>query len=68
VATFFCSLDRLLPGRWEGDFIKRTGNRFTVGTPVDQHSLFVCRPGWMNYTALAVLAGSTTAFAPPELQ
>lgn len=56
--------DRLLPGHWEGDFIKGAGNHSAVGTLVDRYSLFVMLAKMDDCTALSALTGFTTAFAP----
>eukprot|EP01036_Dinobryon_divergens_P052258 gene52258-69903_t len=56
--------DRLLPGHWEGDFIKGAGNHSAVGTLVDRYSLFVMLAKMDDCTAPAALAGFSTAFAP----
>lgn len=62
--------ERLLPGHWEGDFIKGCRNRSAVGTLVDRHSLFLMMAKMDNCSALAALQGFTRAFAPlpPELR
>lgn len=56
--------DRLLPGHWEGDFIKGAGNHSAVGTLVDRYSLFLMLARMEDCTAPAALTGFTTAFAP----
>jgi len=58
------ALDRLVPGHWEGDFIKGSANGSAVGTLVDRHSLFVMLVKMEGGTALSALRGFTNAFAP----
>jgi IS30 family transposase len=60
--------ERLLPGHWEGDFIKGTANRSAVGTLVDRKSLFVMLAKMGGSTALQALDGFTQAFAPLDAQ
>jgi IS30 family transposase len=62
--------ERLLPGHWEGDFIKGAGNHSAVGTLVDRKTLFVMMAKMDDCSALAALEGFSTAFAPldPELR
>lgn len=61
--------DRLLPGHWEGDFLKG-GYRSAVGTLVDRHSLFLMLAKMEGCTAAAALQGFSDTFAPlpPELR
>jgi IS30 family transposase len=54
--------DRLLPGHWEGDFIKGTRNGSAVGTLVDRKTLFVMLAKMDGCTAQAALGGFATAF------
>ena len=54
--------DRLLPGHWEGDFIKGTRNGSAVGTLVDRKTLFVMLAKMEACTAQAALEGFATAF------
>jgi transposase, IS30 family len=56
--------ERLLPGHWEGDLLKGSGNRSAVGTLVDRHSLFVMLAKMDGATAQAAVAGFSAAFAP----
>lgn len=55
--------DRLLPGHWEGDFLKG-GYTSAVGTLVDRHSLFVMLAKMDGCTAAAALKGFSDTFAP----
>lgn len=61
--------DRLLPGHWEGDFLKG-GYTSAVGTLVDRNSLFVMLAKMDGCTAAAALKGFHDTFAPlpPELR
>lgn len=56
--------ERLLPGHWEGDFIKGTANRSAVGTLVDRRSLFVMLAKVEGCSAQAALEGFGRAFGP----
>lgn len=56
--------DRLMPGHWEGDFIKGARNRSAVGVLVDRHSLFLMIVRMKDCSALAALEGFKTAFSP----
>src|ERR1700691_5766183 len=56
--------ERLLPGHWEGDFIKGTTNHSAVGTLVDRRSLFVMLAKVDGCSAQAALEGFGRAFGP----
>lgn len=56
--------ERLLPGHWEGDFIKGAANRSAVGTLVDRRSLFVMLAKVNGCSAQAALEGFGRAFGP----
>lgn len=56
--------DRLLPGHWEGDFLKGARGRSAVGTLVDRKTLFVMLAKMEGATAPAALQGFAAAFAP----
>lgn len=51
--------DRALPGRWEGDLIKDTGNRSVVGVLVERSTRLVMLIKLANATAASVLEGFT---------
>ena len=51
--------DRLMPGHWEGDFIKGAGNRSSVGVLVERSSRLVLLAKMDNATAESALAGFT---------
>jgi IS30 family transposase len=55
---------RLLPGHWEGDFIKGARNRSSVGVLVDRRTLFVKLVKMLGCSAEEALAGFSRAFAP----
>jgi IS30 family transposase len=56
--------ERLLPGHWEGDFIKGTRNHSAVGTLVDRRTLFVMLAKMDGCGAQAALEGFGQAFGP----
>jgi IS30 family transposase len=56
--------DRLLPGHWEGDFLKGAVNRSAVGVLVDRHTLFLMLVKMDGCSAQAALEGFGRAFAP----
>ena len=49
--------DRLMPGHWEGDFIKGAGNQSSVGVLVERTSRLVLLAKMKNATAAAALEG-----------
>lgn len=49
--------ERLIPGHWEGDFIKGANNRSSVGTLVERNTLFTVLAKMENATAEATLTG-----------
>ncbi|HNU11216.1 MAG TPA: IS30 family transposase [Rubrivivax sp.] len=63
--------DRVMPGHWEGDFIKGAGNKSSVGVLVERTSRLVLLARMENATAAAALAGFTVklnAIAAPMRQ
>ena len=46
--------DRLMPGHWEGDFIKGAGNQSSVGVLVERTSRLVLLAKMKNATAAAL--------------
>jgi len=63
--------DRVMPGHWEGDFIKGAGNKSSVGVLVERTSRLVLLARMENATAAAALAGFTVklnAIAAPIRQ
>jgi IS30 family transposase len=56
--------ERLLPGHWEGDFVKGTANHSAVGTLVDRRTLFVMLAKVDGCSAQAALEGFGRAFGP----
>jgi hypothetical protein len=64
--------DRVMPGHWEGDFIKGAGNKSSVGVLVERTSRLVLLARMADATAAAALAGFTVklnsiAAPAPEL-
>lgn len=56
--------ERLVPGHWEGDFLKGRRNRSAVGVLVDRRTLFVILARMEGCSAQAALDGFSTALAP----
>ena len=53
--------DRLIPGHWEGDLIKGTANRSSIGTLVERSSRLVLLVPMQSATAQAALEGFSQA-------
>ena len=51
--------DRVIPGHWEGDFIKGAGNQSSVGVLVERTSRLVLLAKMEDATAASALAGFT---------
>ena len=51
--------DRVMPGHWEGDFIKGAGNKSSVGVLVERSSRLVLLSKMDDATASSALAGFT---------
>jgi transposase, IS30 family len=51
--------DRVMPGHWEGDFIKGAGNQSSVGVLVERSSRLVLLARMEDATAASALAGFT---------
>jgi transposase, IS30 family len=51
--------DRVMPGHWEGDFIKGAGNKSSVGVLVERTSRLVLLARMADATAESALAGFT---------
>ena len=51
--------DRVMPGHWEGDFIKGAGNKSSVGVLVERTSRLVLLARMEDATAASALAGFT---------
>jgi len=63
--------DRVMPGHWEGDFIKGAGNKSSVGVLVERTSRLVLLARMEDATAATALAGFTVklnAIAAPMRQ
>jgi len=62
--------DRLVPGHWEGDFIKGTRNQSAIGVLVCRKTLLVRLARMRDCSAAAALTGFRQALAPvpPELR
>lgn len=59
--------ERVLPGHWEGDFIKGARNQSSVGVLVDRKTLFLKLVRMQGCSAEEALEGFSGAFAPlPE--
>ena len=56
--------ERLLPGHWEGDFIKGARNKSSVGVLVDRHTLFLKLVKMEGCSAEDALQGFSWAFRP----
>jgi len=51
--------DRVMPGHWEGDFIKGAGNKSSLGVLVERTSRLVLLARMEDATAASALAGFT---------
>ena len=49
--------DRVMPGHWEGDFIKGAGNKSSVGALVERSGRLVLLARMDDATAASALAG-----------
>lgn len=56
-------VDRLIPGDWEGDFVKGAGNASAIGTLVERKSRYTIIARMKDCGAQAALEGFTKAFA-----
>lgn len=56
-------VDRLIPGDWEGDFVKGAGNASAIGTLVERKSRYTLIAKMKDCGAQAALDGFTKAFA-----
>jgi IS30 family transposase len=57
------ALNRLIPGDWEGDFVKGAGNASAIGTLVERKSRYTLIARMKDCGAQAALDGFTKAFA-----
>jgi transposase, IS30 family len=57
------ALNRLIPGDWEGDFVKGAGNASAIGTLVERKSRYTLIAKMKDCGAQAALDGFTKAFA-----
>lgn len=64
MVAFFPPEDRLIPGHWEGDLIKGTGNRPSVGTLVERTTGFVVLARMDNATTKAVVDSFAAVHQP----